>query len=103
MKSRFHERAAEDLAEEVQYYNDASPGLGLRYLAEARAATRLIERHPRLAPIVAGEIRAKHLIRFPHTLLYFVGSDEIVILAVAHQRQDLSRWLEIVRSRRAGA
>lgn len=103
MKSRFHEQAADDLDEDVRYYNDASPGLGLQFLAEARAAVELLERHPRLATVVADEIRAKHLMRFPHTLLYVLEEDEIVVLAVAHQRQDFSRWLEIVRSRQAGA
>jgi plasmid stabilization system protein ParE len=103
VRSRFHEQAADDLAEDVRYYNDASPGLGLRFLAEARAAVRVVERHPRLAALVAEGIHAKHLIRFPHTLLYAVERGELVILAVAHQRQDLSRWIEIVRSRHAGA
>lgn len=103
MRSRFHEQAAGDLDEDVRYYNDASPGLGLQFLAEARAAVKLLERHPRLGTVVADEIRAKHLIRFPHTLLYALDEDEVVILAVAHQRQDLSRWIEIVRSRQTGA
>jgi plasmid stabilization system protein ParE len=102
VKSRFHPGAQSDLAEDVEYYDLAAPGLGDRLLAEVRAAVGFLEAFPFGAPSVADEIRGKVLVRFPHTLLYVIEENEVVILGVAHQRQDLQAWLQIVRARRAG-
>jgi Plasmid stabilisation system protein. len=102
VNSRFHETAKGDLAEDVEYYDLASSGLGDRFLAEVQAAVAFLESFPQGARTISGDIRGKGLTRFPHTLLYVVAQNEVVILAVAHQRQDLQAWLEIVRSRRSG-
>ncbi len=61
------------------------------------------KRTPWRPPVLSGEIRGKPLGRFRHTLLYTLETNEVVILAVAHQRQDLETWLEIVLTRREGA
>ena len=103
MKSRFHEAAETDLAEDVRYYDSAAVGLGDRFLAEVRVAVAFLEAYPMAARVLTGEIRGKPLGRFRHTLLYTIEANEVVILAVAHQRQDLETWLEIVRTRREGA
>lgn len=102
MKSRFHEAAEADLAEDCRYYEDAFSGLGDQFIAEVRAAVQYLEQFPRGAPELSGEIRGKTLVRFPHTLLFVVDGNEVVILAVAHQRQDFHRWLQVVRGRRPG-
>lgn len=102
MKSRFHEAAAVDLADNYQYYDEASPGLGDQFVADTRAAVKFLEQFPQAAPEISGDVRGKTLTRFPHTLLYVVHAQELVILAVAHQRQDRHEWLRIVRARRPG-
>lgn len=102
MKSRFHEGAEADLADDYRYYNDAYSGLGDQLVAEVRAAVEFLEQFPQGAPELSGEIRGKTLVRFPHTLLYVIQSNEVVILAVAHQRQDFDEWLQVVRGRRPG-
>lgn len=48
-------------------------------------------------------MRVKSLVRFPHSLLYVIEENEVVILAVAHQRQDFDAWVEVVKTRRSGA
>ncbi len=103
MKSRFHVAAETDLTEDVAYYDGATLGLGDRFLAEVRVAVTFLETYPMGARVLTGEIRGKPLDRFRHTLLYAIESNEVVILAVAHQRQDLETWLQIVRTRRGGA
>jgi hypothetical protein len=40
-------------------------GLGDRFLAEFRAATKYIERYPEIAPLKDEGVRAKILLRFP--------------------------------------
>ena len=103
MKSRFHEAAAQDLADDIAYYDAASPGLGAQLLAEVRAAVAFLETFPQGAPEHSEDIRIKSLIRFPHSLLYVIENNEVVFLAVAHQRQDLDAWVEMVKTRRADA
>lgn len=58
MKSRFHEAADAELTEAVAYYDDKAAGLGDRFLAEVKAATRSIERYPEIAPIIEDGVRA---------------------------------------------
>lgn len=84
-------------------YDDATSGLGDQLVAEVRAAVEFLEKFPRAARVLSGDIHGKDLVRFPHTLLYVIEENELVILAVAHQRQDLQAWLEMVRARRTGA
>ena len=67
MKSRFHEAADAELTEAVAYYDGKAPGLGDRFLAEVRSATRYIERYPEIAPVIERDVRAKSLTRFPYT------------------------------------
>jgi plasmid stabilization system protein ParE len=100
VKSRFHEAAERDLTSSFHYYNEATAGLGDQFVAEVRAAVQFLEEFPEGARIVAGNIRGKTLVRFPHTALYVVQQNEIVILAVAHQRQDFDAWIRIAQARR---
>jgi len=100
VKSRFHEAAEGDLTSTFSYYEEAMPGLGAQLVAEVRAAVGFLESYPEGARVLAGTIRGKTLVRFPHTLLYVIEENELVILAVAHQRQDFEEWLRIARDRR---
>ncbi|HVS31697.1 MAG TPA: type II toxin-antitoxin system RelE/ParE family toxin [Thermoanaerobaculia bacterium] len=103
MKSRFHEAAAKDLADDIAYYDAATPGLGIQLLVEVRAAVQFLETFPLGAPEHSETMRVKSLVRFPHSLLYVIEENEVVILAVAHQRQDFNAWVEVVKTRRSGA
>jgi len=101
VKSRFHEAASEDLLEDITYYDLANPGLGDRLLADVRTAVAFLEAYPLAARVLVGDIRGKALVRFPHTLLYAVEENVVLVLALAHQRQDLQTWLEIIKARRS--
>lgn len=46
MKSRFHEAADAELSEALAYYDGKAAGLGDRFLAEVKAATRYIQQYP---------------------------------------------------------
>ena len=102
MRSRFHKGAKADLAEDIEYYDLATSGLGDRFLSEVHAAVAFLENFPEGARTISGDVRGKGLTRFPHTLLYVIEKNEVVIPSVAHQRQDLQEWLKIVRVRRTG-
>lgn len=94
MKSRFHEAADAELTEAVAYYDDKAAGLGDRFLAEVKAATRSIERYPEIAPIIEDGVRAKLLMQFPYSLLYVVEEHELYIVAVAHQSKRPVYWAD---------
>lgn len=94
MKSRFHEAADAELSEAVAYYDGKAAGLGDRFLAEVKAATRYIERYPEIAPIIDEGVRAKVLVRFPYSLMYVVEEHELYIVAVAHQSKRPGYWAD---------
>jgi toxin ParE1/3/4 len=100
VKSRFHDEAESDVRAAVDYYEDASVGLGDRLLAEIRSAVRHLEEFPLSAPWVADDLHGKVLVRFPHKIYYAIDSNEVVILALAHQSQDAATWLTVVERRR---
>ena len=94
MKSRFHEAADAELTEAVAYYDGKAAGLGDRFLADVKAATRYIEQYPEIAPIIDEGVRAKVLVRFPYSLMYIVEEHELYILAVAHQSRRPGYWMD---------
>ena len=94
MKSRFHDAAEAELDEAVAYYDGQAPGLGDRFLAEVRAGTRSIERYPEIAPVLDQGVRGKGLHRFPYTLMYVVETEELFIVAVAHQSKRPAYWAD---------
>lgn len=94
MKSRFHEAADAELSEAVAYYDGKALGLGDRFLAEVKAATRYIEQHPEIAPVIDEDVRAKVLVRFPYSLMYVIEEHELYIVAVAHQSKRPGHWAD---------
>lgn len=62
MKSRFVKPAEDELAEAVDHYDEITPGLGDRFLAEVRSSVRLIESFPKNSPAVVREVRRKVLL-----------------------------------------
>jgi plasmid stabilization system protein ParE len=96
MKSRFHEAADAELFEAISYYDARADGLGDRFLAEVKSATRYIERYPEIAPVIDQGVRAKVLARFPYTLMYVAAEGELLIVAVAHQSRRPAYWADRV-------
>jgi len=94
MKSRLHDAAEAELLEAISYYDAKVDGLGDRFLAEVRSATKYIERYPLIAPIKEDGVRAKVLLRFPYSLMYVVAKDELFILAVAHHSRRPVYWMD---------
>ena|ERR1041385_8863492 len=92
MKSQFHEAADAELVEAIEYYDAKVPGLGDRFLAEVKNATRYIEHYPEIAPVIDLGVRAKVLVSFPYTLMYVVEAHELFIVAIAHQSRRLGYW-----------
>lgn len=87
-----HETAEIEINEAADFYDLESPGLGSVFIEEVRRAMESISQFPEAAPLVGGCVRKKPLIRFPYSLVYSVRSDEIRLLAVAHQKRRPFYW-----------
>ena len=87
-----HETAEAEISEAADFYDVEDPGLGNIFIDEVERAIEIIARFPEAATLVRGRVRKKLLVKFPYSLIYSVRSDEIRLLAVAHQRRRPFYW-----------
>ena len=81
------------MLEAAVYYETQVDGLGNAFLAKVESAVHDVVKHPGAWPVVRNEMRKRLLHRFPYALLYRVDPDEIVIVALMHQRRRPEYWL----------
>ena len=94
MTYRLHPAAVAEHLDSVAFYESRTPGLGADYLDQFEVAMRRVVESPLLSPIeVPPEIRIAYLQRFPFSILFRVGQNEIQVLAIAHQRRRPRYWL----------
>lgn len=85
--------AEHEMFDAACYYERQAPGLGADFLTKIETALQDIASAPERWPIVRDTIRRRLIRRFPYSLLYRVDPDEIIILAVMHQKRHPSYWL----------
>lgn len=85
--------AEHEMFDAACYYERQAAGLGSDFLTKIEIALQDIATAPERWPIVGDKIRRRLIRRFPYSLLYRVDPDEIVILAVMHQKRHPSYWL----------
>jgi len=77
----------------ARYYELQAPGLGHDFLDKVEKALQDLVSSPERWPVVQEDIRRRLIRRFPYSLIYRIEPDEIVILAVMHQKRHPSYWL----------
>lgn len=88
-------KAEEDIRNAFNWYNKQKSGLGYRFLDEVESVLNSIEDNPLSWPILyRNTIRRQLLKRFPYSLYYVVDTEVIYVVAVLHQRQQLSRLID---------
>ena len=92
MKARFLSTAELELKEALEFYEEAQPGLGQRFLLEVEATVRLIEEFPEAWAPLSPRTRRCRTHRFPYGLFYQIRRDEILIIAVMDLRREPQRW-----------
>jgi plasmid stabilization system protein ParE len=92
VKVEFHPGAAEEVIETSTFYDNEVPGLGERFVADVERAVRLVGERPNMGEKIDEGRRRMVLARFPHSLIYNTESNEVWILAVAHQRRRPGYW-----------
>ena len=77
----------------VRWYEDKQAILSLRFIAEIRHTLRRITAHPYEFPLVSEVVRRALLFRFPYSIYFKFDANGVIIIAVLHQRQSASLWM----------
>lgn len=93
---RLGEHAAAEFAEAVRWYEERTPGVGVKFLAAVQQALRRIETRPEAgSPVPRSQRSAARRVvlrRFPYQLIYYVRDSEIAVVAVAHTKRRPGYW-----------
>ena len=93
MRVRLLAPAEEEMVEAAAYYESRVPTLGTNFLDIIEAAVAEISEHPERWPEVEAGVRRRVVRRFPYSLIYTVGNDEVCVLAVMHHKQKPRYWI----------
>ncbi len=92
MNFAFHPEAEAEFLKAIAFYEERSPGLGLDFSAEVRAAIQRILAFPLAWQVLEGEIRRALVHRFPYGVLYAVEEGRIWIVAVMNLHRQPEYW-----------
>jgi toxin ParE1/3/4 len=98
VRAELHPEARLEIRSAALWYDEQTPGLGDRFIAQVTAALIAIEEHPELYPtwpgLSAGQrIRKAGLDRFPYLVAFEVQESRVLVLALAHARRRPLYWL----------
>ena len=80
------------MTEAALFYEQARPGFGNLFLDDIQHAIDTLRERPLLGEQVAYGFRRTLTRRFPFTIIYLVESNEVVVVAVAHQSRSPGYW-----------
>ncbi len=92
MRVTFLEVAELELDEAVAYYHAESSGLGDIFLSEVISTIERIRRYPEGWQSLGSRLRRCRTRRFPYGLIYQIGEDEVLIVAVANLHREPIYW-----------
>ena|SRR5687768_15906850 len=97
MTSRFLPEANSEFEAAADEYEVQSPGTGWRFIRSVRDVVGRLTGQPRLyaavdSPVRGREVREAPVAPFDNRLVYEVRANEILILAVAHNRRLPNYW-----------
>ena len=89
---RYLPLAREELNEAAAFYEARVPGLGSALLDDVEHAVETLRENPRIGVPVRRGFRKTILRRFPFSIIYVERGEELVIVAIAHQRKRPGYW-----------
>lgn len=92
MDFEFLDPAAAEFLDAVVYYNEARPGLGIRFAHELAAAIERVSQFPEAWPKISSRTRVCRTRDFPYGVLYQIRGEIILIIAVMHMQRDPDYW-----------
>jgi hypothetical protein len=101
MKLKVLREAEEDIVEAARSFEEVSPELAVRFLAEVGNGLALIERHPRrfgAPPNYRGklDVRRYLITPFKYMIVYQVMSDALLAVCVVHCHRHPKHWTKRV-------
>jgi plasmid stabilization system protein ParE len=96
-RARFQPEASSELREAARWYEARRPGFGLAFLAAVDDAIEMVVTWPNSGAPVAGAVddlivRRARVHGFPYHVGYLHADDEILVLAIAHNRRRPGYW-----------
>lgn len=88
----FRPAAEFELQEAYDWYEERERGLGAEFLRCVDSCVQVFRRHPEIFPTVHKHVRQGVLRRFPYSVLYFISSNEIIVISVFHASRDPKIW-----------
>ena len=91
----FLEIAEDEVNDAVDWYDNQEENLGAEFVLELDNFFEYLTETPKIFPIVFEEMRRAVLPKFPYAIIFEIHEpDVILILAIAHQKQDPKRWIK---------
>ena len=75
------------------YYETCVPELGTDFISTIEIAVLDLSDDPEKWPMIGKEIRRRILPRFPYSILYKIDPEEIIIVAIMHQKRRPNYWI----------
>ncbi len=86
--------AEDEVDDAVNYYATLKTNLSAEFILDLDTQLNYLSENPKLFAKVKEEMRKAPLKRFPYNIIYeILEPDVILILAIAHQKQNPSRWI----------
>lgn len=92
MSFRFLAPAQTELLEAIAYYAEINAELGVRFQQSVSKAVRAAAAHPERGAPRSRNTRRWLVQGFPFGVVYQEVTDEILVVAVAHQRKQPAYW-----------
>ena len=96
MDYSFHPHARSELDEALTYYLKVSPRLARGFLSEVENAIGRILQFPQAWAKLSPTIRRCRTKRFPYGIVYKLGKDRVLIVAVMHLHREPNYWADRV-------
>lgn len=92
-------RASIEFEEAALWYEERRRGLGREFIAEVRSVIDQLAQFPSAgSPVERADssldIRRVQVRRFPYQVVYIMAGDDVVVIAVAHERRRSGYWAD---------
>ena len=92
MKVRYSDLARTDVREAKAFYRKDSEQAPKDFASELRRALQKIREHPQIGVPYEPGTRRFIMIRFPHSVVYYLSGEGIYVVAVEHHSREPGYW-----------
>lgn len=89
---KFHPEADSEMMEAAIFYEAQQQDLGKRFLSVVQESLNHIQINPSLYPVIHLDVRRCITKTFPFNVLFRIGKNQIVVMAVMHQKRNPDYW-----------